>query len=194
MPLSLEDVVPPVGPRVPAQGEAAAFRRRARAALSFGTLATALLVAAGCATTGSHGPDPGLGGARETRVRLPPFVWWTRSADGASEARNFLGFLYGQRAESAEPVPSSPDDFVVSRNSLRILWPFYYRDSLVRADGIRTETRSLLPFVWTKHKSESSGRGADYFQRRVVVPPLLFSLRSDNTAYPTHGIAFVRPK
>ena len=101
MPLPVEDVVAPVGARLPAP------RRTAR---QLGTLAAGVLAVAGCATTGVYGPDPD-----GTRVRLPPFVWWTRSPDGTSEVRNFLGFVYGQRAESAEPLPSSPDDFVVSR-------------------------------------------------------------------------------
>ena len=140
--------------------------------------ATALAALAGCARTASPGRQDtaGTGG----RLRLPPLVWLDREADGSREVRNFLGFLYDQRTESAPAAASSSEARFVSRNSLHILWPLFGRSAEVGSDGMRTTTRSLMPFVWASRKSEPSGRGTDYVRRRVVVPPLLMSVRSDN--------------
>lgn len=192
MPLSLEVIVTPVGSHTPAPRFSVNLQRRSGAAASLGTLAAGVLAAgvlaaAGCATTGSIGPGGAAG--PEGRLRLPPVVWWDRSPDGGREVRNFLGFLYDQRAETS-PLPASSsvtaaggspsEGRVVSRSSLHILWPLYHRSAVVGADGMRTTTRSLMPFVWASRRSEPSGRGTEYVRRRVVVPPLLFSLRSDN--------------
>ncbi|MHC4251723.1 MAG: hypothetical protein ACYS9X_21590, partial [Planctomycetota bacterium] len=182
MPLSLEDILTPVGApdRIsPGLAGGSSDRPGARGSTFLPAfVAAAAMAVAGCATTGALGSGDGAGA--EARLRLPPVVWWDRSPDGSREVRNFLGFLYGQRAESAPADGAVPDGRVVSRNSLHILWPLYHRSAVVGSDGMRTTTRSLMPFVWTSRKSEPSGKGTDYVQRRVVVPPLLFSLRSDN--------------
>ncbi len=178
MPLSLKDIAAPVAfYRGPVRRRQAASTA---AAVRMLVAAVAALAAGGCATTDSSGAGGPYAPPKGARFRLPPFVWWDRAPDGRREVRNFLGFLYGQRVETAEPDESSPRDLVVSRDSLNILWPFYHRSLVARADGMRTTTRSLMPFVWSARKSEPSGRGTEYVRRRVMVPPLLFSLRSDN--------------
>jgi len=159
------------------QGVADPARRRLSARVSgLGAMVVAAL--AGCATTGSPGMQDTAGSGG--RLRLPPFVWLERNADDSREVRNFLGFLYDQRAESAPTDASSAEPRFVSRNSLHVMWPLYGRSEEVGADGMRATTRTLMPFVWASRKSEPSGRGADYVRRRVIVPPLLLSLRSDN--------------
>jgi len=183
MPLSLEDIFAPLGAPVTSGRSGRADRgvadpaSRRRSARASG-LAVAVAALAGCATTGSPGRQDTAGAG--SRLRLPPFVWLDRNADGSREVRNFLGFLYDQRTESAPAAASSPEARFVSRNSLHVMWPFYGRSEEVGADGMRTTTRTLMPFVWASRKSEPSGRGADYVRRRVIVPPLLLSLRSDN--------------
>ncbi|MHC5055403.1 MAG: hypothetical protein ACYTKD_11870 [Planctomycetota bacterium] len=186
MPLSLEDILTPVGAPdgiSPGRAGGSDGRPGARGRTFVRAFVTALVAAAamaiaGCATTGSFGSGDAAGAGG--RFRLPPVVWWDRSPDGSREVRNFLGFLYGQRAESIPADGAIPEGRVVSRNSLHILWPLYHRSAVVESDGMRTTTRSLMPFVWASRKSEPSGRGTDYVQRRVIVPLLLFSLKSDN--------------
>jgi hypothetical protein len=151
--------------------------RRARTGLA-AFAAAGLMTFAGCATTGTIGPE----GESEAgaRFHMPPIVWWDRSPDGSREVRNFLGFIYSQRSESSPAEQSSPETRVASSSSLDILWPIYHRSEVVAADGMRTTTRSLMPFVWASRRSEPSGRGTDYVRKRVIIPPLLFSLNSDN--------------
>jgi hypothetical protein len=175
MPFSFKDNIAPVGPN--ASGPRLIRAARSPAMLAAGALAAGAF-AAGC--TGTAFLDSGDTSSMETRLRLPPIVWWDRSPDGDRQVRNFLGFLYGQRAESMPAHEGDGNDRIVSRNSLHVLWPLYHRSSAVRGDGMRTTSRSLMPFVWTSRKSEPSGKGADYVQRRIVVPPLLFSLKADN--------------
>jgi hypothetical protein len=86
--------------------------RRAAPRWSSLAAATAVLaaIASGCAEERVAGEEP----PRGTRVIIPPVLAWTRSRDGTSEKRNFLGPLYHQTQRDGG-----------RKRSLNVLWPLF---------------------------------------------------------------------